>query len=114
MQRNRRTSCECLTKKIPKLVIIYYRGRGQQAPAKAPIHLAPKVVIKVPIPFHYASDKAVLWNYTKHVALQKPQAVRVSPEIKQEPSVNDIEGIDGLTCSGRCCAPGLLVVKEGG
>ena len=98
----------------PKSIIIYYRERGQQALAKASIHLTPKVVIKVPIPFRYASDKAVPWNYTNHVALQEPQAVRVSPEIKQEPSVNDIEGTDGLTCSGRCCALGLSVVMEGG
>ena len=35
-----------LQKEIPKLVIIYYRGRGQQALAKAPIHPIPKVVDK--------------------------------------------------------------------
>ena len=30
-----------------KPVIIYYRDKGQQAPAKAPIHPIPKVMIKV-------------------------------------------------------------------
>ena len=101
-------------KKTPKPVIIYYRGRGQQAPTKAPIHLASKVVIKVPTLFRYASDKAVPWNYTNHVVLQEPQVVRVSPEIKQEPSINDIVGTDGLTRNGRCYAPDLSGVKEGG
>ena len=61
-----------LQRKIPKSIIIYYRGRGKQAPTKAPIHPIPKVVIKVPTPFRYANDKAVPWNYTNHVTLQKP------------------------------------------
>ena len=46
-----------------KSVIIHYRGGGQQAPAKAPIYPVPRVVIKVPAPFRYTSDKAVPWNY---------------------------------------------------
>ena len=97
----------------PKPVIIYYRGGGQQAPAKAPIHPIPKVVIKVPASFRYSSDKAVHWNYTNQVTSQKPQVVWVSPEIKQEPSVNDIVGTGGLTRSGRCYAPSPSGVKEG-
>ena len=43
----------------PKPVIIYYRGGGQQAPKKAPIHPTPRVVIKVPTSFRYTNDKAV-------------------------------------------------------
>ena len=43
----------------PKPVIIYYRGGGQQALVKTPIHPIPRVVIKVPTPFRYTSDKAV-------------------------------------------------------
>ena len=97
----------------PKPVIIHYRGGGQQAPAKTPIHPVPKVVIKVPTPFRYTSDKAVPWKYTSQVISPEPQAVRVSPETKQEPSVNDIVGTGGLTRSGRCYAPGLAGVKEG-
>ena len=58
-----------------KSIIIYYRGGGQQAPAKAPIHPIPRVVIKVLIPFRYKSDKAVSWNYTSQVVSPKPQAV---------------------------------------
>ena len=42
-----------------KLVIIHYRGGGQQALTKAPIHPIPRVVIKVPTSFRYTSDKAV-------------------------------------------------------
>ena len=84
----------------PKPVIIYYRGGGQQATTKAPIHPISKVVIKIPTPFRYTSDKAVPWNYTNKVVSQEPQAVRVSLETKQEPSVNDIVRTGGLTRSG--------------
>ena len=69
-----------LQKETPKSVIIYYRGGGQQAPTKVPIHPISKVVIKVPAPYRYSSDKAILWNYTNQVTSQKPQAVRVSLE----------------------------------
>ena len=48
-----------LQKETPKSVIIYYRGGGQQASTKEPIHPIPKVVIKVPAPFRYTSDKTV-------------------------------------------------------
>ena len=102
-----------LQRKTPKSIIIYYRRRGKQAPTKAPIHLIPKVVIMVPIPFWYTSDKAVPWNYTNHVLLQEPQVVRVSLEIKQEPLINDIVSIGGLIRSGRCYAPSLSGVKRG-
>ena len=97
----------------PKPVIIHYRGGGQQAPTKTPIHPVPRVVIKVPTSFRYTSDKAVPWNYTNQVVSPDPQAVRVSPKTKQEPSVNDIVGIGGLTRSGRCYALGLAGVKRG-
>ena len=102
-----------LQREIPKPVIIHYRGEGQQAPAKTPIHPIPRVVIKVPISFRYTSDKAVPWKYTNQVVSQESQAVRVSPETKQEPSVNDIVGTGGLTRSGRCYAPSLAGVKRG-
>ena len=59
------------------------------------------------------NDKAVPWNYTNRVVSPEPQAVRVSPEIKQEPLVNDIVGTRGLTRSGRCYAPGPSRVKGG-
>ena len=85
---------------ISKPVIIYYRRGGQHTFVKAPICLAPKVVVKVLTPFCYVSDKAVPWNYTNQVVSQEPQTVRVSPEKKQEPSVNDIVRTGGLTRSG--------------
>ena len=95
-----------------KSIIIYYQGGGQQALAKAPIHPIPKVVIKVPALFRYSSDKAVPWNYTNQVTSQEPRAIRVSPEMNQEPFVNDIVGTGGLTRSGRCYAPSPLGVKK--
>ena len=54
-----RQAVNALQKETPKPIIIYYRGGGQQASAKAPIHPIPKVVIKIPSLFHYASDKAI-------------------------------------------------------
>ena len=71
-----------LQRETPKSVIIYYRGGGQQAPSKTPIHPIPKVVIKVPAHFRYLNDKAVPWNYTNQVTSQEPQAVQVSLKIK--------------------------------
>ena len=94
-------------------MIIHYRDGGQQAPAKAPICPIPRVVIKVPTPFQYTSDKAVPWNYKSQVVSQEPQVVQVSLETKQEPSVNDIVGTGGLTRNGRCYASGLAGVKGG-
>ena len=69
-------------------------------------------MIKVPASFRYSSDKAVTWNYTNQVTSQEPQAVRVSPKIKQEQSVNDIVDTGGLSHIDRCYAPGPLRVKE--
>ena len=60
-----------LQEETPKLVIIYYRGEDQQALTKAPIHPIPRVVIKIPTPFRYTSDKAVPWNYMNQVVLQE-------------------------------------------
>ena len=60
----------------------------------------------------YSSDKTVPWKYTNQVTSQEPRAIRVSPEMKQEPSINDIVGTSGLTRSGRYYAPGPLGVKE--
>ena len=77
----------------PKPVIIHYRGGGQQAPAKTPIHPIPRVVIKVPTFFRYTSDKAVPWRYTNQVVSQEPQAVRVRLETKQELSVKDVNAM---------------------
>ena len=112
MQKDKRTSCEFLQEETLKPIIIYYRGGGQHAPTMASIHPIPKVVIKVPTPFWYSNDKSVPWNYTNQVTSQEPQVVRVSLEIKQEPSVNDIIGTGGLTRSGRCYTPSPSRVKE--
>ena len=102
-----------LQRETPKSITIFYRGGGQQAPTKAPIYPIPRIVIKVPTPFQYTSDKAMSWNYKTQVISQEPQAVRVNLEEKQDPSVNDKVGTSGLTRNGRCYAPGLSGVKEG-
>ena len=98
---------------IPKPVIIYYRGKGQQALAKAPICPTPKFVIKVPAPFRYSNDKAVPWNYTNQVTSQEPRAIQVNPGTKQEPSVNDIVGTGGLTQWSVLCSMSFRRKRRG-
>ena len=95
-----------------KLVTIFYRVEGQQAPAKVPFYPTPRVVIKVPTPFRYISDKVVSWNYANQIVSQESQAVRVSPKKKQDPSVNDIVRTGRMTCSGRCYASDFSGEKE--
>ena len=95
-----------------KLVTIFYWVEGQQAPAKVPLYPTPRVVIKVPTPFRYISDKVVSWNYTNQIVSQESQAVRVSPKKKQDPSVNDIVRTGRMTCSGRCYASDFSREKE--
>ena len=65
--------------------------------------------MKVPVPFRYANDKAIPWNYTSQAVVQEPQAVA---EQKPETSVNDIARTGRMTCSGRCYAPIDLEAKE--
>ena len=91
-----------LKEKAPKPLIIYYRRGGQQATKEAPRVPTPRLVVKVPAPFCYTSDKAVPWNYSSQAAMQEPQTV---VEQKLEKSVNDIAGTGGMTRSGRCYAP---------
>ena len=52
-----------LLKEVPKPLNVFYRGGGQQATKETPQVPTPKLVVKVPAPFHYTSDKAVPWNY---------------------------------------------------
>ena len=48
-----------LKEKIPKPLTIYYRGGGQQTSKEVPHLPTPRLVVKVPAPFHYTSDKAM-------------------------------------------------------
>ena len=99
-----------LKEEAPKPLVIYYRGGGQQAMKEAPHVPTPKLVVKVPAPFRYTSDKTVPWNYSSQAVVQEPQA---AVEQKPEKSVNDIVGTGGMTRSGRCYAPINPKTKEG-
>ena len=68
------------------------------------------MVVKVPAPFHYASGKAVPWNYTSRIVAPKPQAIT---EQMSEQSINDIAGTGGMTRSEWCYAPVTIEVGEG-
>ena len=61
-----------LKKETLKPLIFYYWGGGQQAMKEAPRPPAPRLVVKVPAPFRYTSDKAVPWNYLSQVVMQEP------------------------------------------
>ena len=69
-----------------------------------------RLVVKVPAPFRYTSDKAVPWNYSSQVIMQEPQA---AAEQKLEKLINDIAKTEGMTRSGRCYVPINLGTKEG-
>ena len=98
-----------LKEEAPKPLIIYYRGGGQQATKKAPRVPTPRLVVKVPAPFGYTSDKAMPWNYSSQAVMQEPQA---AVEQKLEKSVNDIAGTGGMTRSGQCYVPINLKIRE--
>ena len=91
-----------LLEEVQKPLTVFYRGGGQQAAKETSQAPTPKLVVKVPTPFPYASDKAVPWNYTSRTVTPEPQA---TAEHKQEKSVNDIAGTGGMTRNGRCYAP---------
>ena len=57
-------SMRILLEEVQKPVTIFYRRGGQQATREAPCLPTPRLVVKVLVPFRYASDKAVPWNYT--------------------------------------------------
>ena len=98
-----------LKKEALKPLTIYYRGGGQQASKETPRLPTPKLVVKVPAPFRYTSDKAVPWNYSSQAVMQEPQA---AAEQKSKKLVNDITGTGGMTCSGRCYAPINSRIRE--
>ena len=53
-----------LLEEVRKPLTVFYREGGQQAAKETPHVPTPKLIVKVPAPFRYASDKAVPWNYT--------------------------------------------------
>ena len=98
-----------LLEEVRKPLTIFYRGGGQQT-AKETLHVpTPKLVVKVPAPFRYASDKAMPWNYTSRTVTPEPQAVA---EQKPKISVNDVTSTRGMTRSGWCYAPVTSGAKE--
>ena len=64
-----------LLKEVPKPLTVFYRGGGQQATKETPHVPTLKLVVKVLVLFHYASDKTVPWNYTSQTVTSKPQVV---------------------------------------
>ena len=63
-----------LLKEASKPLTIFYRGGGQQATKKAPRLPTSRLVVKVPAPFRYTSEKVVPWNYTSQAVIQELRA----------------------------------------
>ena len=61
-----------LLKEVPKPLTVFYRGGGQQATKETPQVPTSKLVVKVPAPFCYASDKVVPWNYISQTVTPEP------------------------------------------
>ena len=95
------SSGNCQEEGTPKPLVIYYK-RGHQTKT-TPQPSAPKLVVKVPTPFHYQDDKAVFWRYG-------PLIIPVHADNTSNETVNDIIGVGGMTRSGRCYAPDLMGV----
>ena len=98
-----------LKEEAPKSLTIYYRGGGQQAMKETPRPSTLRLVVKVPAPFRYTSDKAVPWNYSSEAIMQELQ---VTIKQKPEKSINDIARMRGMTPSGRCYASINLRTRE--
>ena len=99
-----------LKEEAPKPLTIYYRRGGQQATKEAPRLPIPRLVVKVPAPFFYTSDKAVPWNYSSQAVMQEPHA---AVEQKPEKLINDIAGTRGMTRSGWYYASISPETREG-
>ncbi|XP_052734034.1 uncharacterized protein LOC108321519 [Vigna angularis] len=68
------------------------------------------VVIHTPVPFPYKSEKAVPWRYETHV-VDEGQCIE-SHFSSQDPVVENISGIGGMTRSGRIFTPPNLTGRE--
>ena len=71
-EKMQKQNVSVLLKEVPKPLIVFYQGGGQQA-TKEMLHVpTPKLVVKIPVPFCYANDKAVSWNYTSQAVTPEP------------------------------------------
>ena len=73
---------------------------NEVAKAEVPKVLVPVLVVKVPRPFPYESQKAIPWDYNYNYTHQA--------------AVNDLTGVEGITWSGKCYASDIAekVVSE--
>ena len=58
-EKMQKQNMNVLLKEVPKPMTVFYRGGSQQAIKEMPQVPTPKLVVKVPVPFRYASNKAV-------------------------------------------------------
>ena len=75
----------------PRLITIFHDTEA--AIIELPKIPIPVLMVEVPKPFPYKSQKAIPWDYNCNYTHQT--------------AVNDLTGVGGLTRSGRCYAPGL-------
>ena len=75
----------------PRPITIFHDNEA--AGMELPKVLVPVLLVEVPKPFPYASQKAIPWNYDCNYTHQI--------------AVNDLTSVGGFTRSGRCYAPSL-------
>ncbi|XP_052728448.1 uncharacterized protein LOC108318774 [Vigna angularis] len=88
---------------LPEPLVIRFT-RTTPAPV---IQGRPSVVIHTLVPFPYKSEKAVPWRYGTH-AFDEGQCVE-SQFLDQDPVIENISGIGGMTRSGRIFTPPNLM-----
>ena len=75
----------------PRPITIFHDN--EMAAMEVPKVQTPVLLVEVPKPFPYTSQKAVPWDYNCNYTHQT--------------DVNDLTGVGGLSRNGRCYAPGL-------
>ena len=74
-EKMRKQDVSILLEEVRKPVTIFYRGGDQQATKEVPCVPTSRLVVKMPTPFLYTSDKVVPWNYASQTVTPESQAV---------------------------------------
>ena len=105
-----RARCERFAKRNSKVGDHLLSRKRSTSDKRSASYSHPKLVVKVPAPFCYTSDKTVPWNYTSQIVTPELQAI---VEQKLKKSVNNIARMGSMTHSGQCYAPITSGAKEG-
>ena len=97
---------------MPRPLTIFYKGGNKsKVDTTSQLH-APKLIVKVPSPFPYQSDKVVLWKYLCDITTPAPLVIPIRPSNTNNEAVNDVTGLGEMTCSDSCYASSLIGVGQ--